>query len=151
MRSFPPPSGPYIIGVADIEIEDLFFRLYYPVRLSTEPQGHIATLRKGETKPYWLPSWHYARGYGNFLSIPSLISVPLFSMFFSGVQLPNAVFEGNIESSSPSNSKEKEKFPLVLFSHGLGGMRTTYSSICSEFASYGMICAAVEHRYFFLF
>lgn len=33
-----------------------------------------------------------------------------------------------------------------MFSHGLGGTRTAYSSICGEFASYGFIVAAVEHR-----
>lgn len=37
-------------------------------------------------------------------------------------------------------------FPLMVFSHGLGGARTAYSSICGEFASYGFIVCAVEHR-----
>lgn len=34
----------------------------------------------------------------------------------------------------------------MMFSHGLGGTRTAYSSICGEFASYGFIVIAVEHR-----
>lgn len=33
-----------------------------------------------------------------------------------------------------------------MFSHGLGGTRTAYSSPCSEFASYGFVVCAVEHR-----
>lgn len=37
-------------------------------------------------------------------------------------------------------------FPLLMFSHGLGGTRTTYSSVCGEFASYGFVVVAVEHR-----
>jgi platelet-activating factor acetylhydrolase len=41
---------------------------------------------------------------------------------------------------------EQERFPVAIFSHGLGGIRTTYSSICCELASRGMIVVALEHR-----
>lgn len=37
-------------------------------------------------------------------------------------------------------------FPVVIFSHGLGGNRLIYSSICSDLASHGFIVAAIEHR-----
>ncbi|KAF8860047.1 hypothetical protein BDZ45DRAFT_688694 [Acephala macrosclerotiorum] len=36
-------------------------------------------------------------------------------------------------------------FPLLIFSYGLGGTRTTYSSVCGEFASYGFVVVAIEH------
>ena len=39
-----------------------------------------------------------------------------------------------------------EKFPVMVFSHGLGGMRTTYSYICADIASHGWCVAAIEHR-----
>ncbi|GAA6031868.1 hypothetical protein JCM8097_003310 [Rhodosporidiobolus ruineniae] len=39
-----------------------------------------------------------------------------------------------------------QTFPLVVFSHGLSGTRTTYSQWCGEIASHGYIVAAVEHR-----
>ena len=49
--------------------------------------------------------------------------------------------------NAPVLSMERQKeFPLVVFSHGLGGMRTTYSTICTDLASHGYVVAALEHR-----
>ncbi|OJD29921.1 platelet-activating factor acetylhydrolase protein [Diplodia corticola] len=42
--------------------------------------------------------------------------------------------------------RKMPKFPLLVFSHGLGGNRTAYSSVCGEFASYGFVVCALEHR-----
>lgn len=38
------------------------------------------------------------------------------------------------------------RFPLIVYSHGLGSNRTMYSTICCEMASHGFIVAAIEHR-----
>lgn len=35
---------------------------------------------------------------------------------------------------------------MLVFSHGLGGSRNTYSQICGLIASYGVVVAAPEHR-----
>jgi len=39
-----------------------------------------------------------------------------------------------------------QKFPLVLFSHGLGGNMEMYTEICSQIASTGCVVVAIEHE-----
>ena len=46
----------------------------------------------------------------------------------------------------PEGADDMPTFPLIMFSHGLGGTATMYSSVCGEFASYGFVVCAVEHR-----
>jgi platelet-activating factor acetylhydrolase len=52
----------------------------------------------------------------------------------------------NQQGSPPEGMGDEPIFPLLMFSHGLGGSKTAYSSLCSEFASYGFVVCAVEHR-----
>lgn len=52
----------------------------------------------------------------------------------------------NESGSPPEGMHDEPTFPLLMFSHGLGGSRTAYSSLCCEFASYGFVVCAVEHR-----
>ncbi|MBE7180050.1 MAG: hypothetical protein INR71_02385 [Terriglobus roseus] len=41
---------------------------------------------------------------------------------------------------------ENQRWPTVIFSHGLGGSRNAYSHICGTLASHGIIVIAPEHR-----
>ena len=50
------------------------------------------------------------------------------------------------QSAEDPPSVTPETFPVVVFSHGLGAMRTMSCGICSDIASQGFVVAAVEHR-----
>ena len=50
------------------------------------------------------------------------------------------------EQSGEGVNVESSQFPVIVFCHGLGGMRTTSSGICCDLASHGYVVAAVEHR-----
>ena len=63
---------------------------------------------------------------------------PLFRLLNGRVHTP-------IISKAALNTDQK--WPLIVFSHGLGCARFTYSQICYDLASYGFMVIAPEHRY----
>ncbi|KAK9411025.1 platelet-activating factor acetylhydrolase [Crotalus adamanteus] len=107
-------------------IQGTFLRLYYPSQNDMNYE---------DTK--WIPSKEYYSGLSRFLNMYWIIGEFILSHYFGSVTSPakwNAEF------------KTGEKYPLIIFSHGLGGFRTLYSAICIEMASRGFVVAAVEHR-----
>lgn len=47
----------------------------------------------------------------------------------------------------PQDAKGKEKFPLVIFSHGAFGLRTSNYSTYQELASNGYVVVSIDHTY----
>jgi platelet-activating factor acetylhydrolase len=71
--------------------------------------------------------------------------VPLFGFPAVFRLLHGRVFVPVVAAAAPHVART---WPLVLFSHGLGCCRTTYSRVCYDMASHGFVVVAVEHRYY---
>ncbi|XP_055741461.1 platelet-activating factor acetylhydrolase-like [Salvelinus fontinalis] len=126
----PPAKGPNAVGCSDFmmdhTVEGTFFRLYYPCVASDNAE-----------KPDWIPCKGYFYGLADFLKINRGLSEKIFNYLFGSFKIPAAL---------NGSYKQNGKYPVVIFSHGLGAFRTLYSAICTELASQGFIVASVEHR-----
>ncbi|XP_014061307.1 platelet-activating factor acetylhydrolase [Salmo salar] len=126
----PPAKGPNAVGCSDFmmdhTVEGTFFRLYYPCVASDNAEN-----------PDWIPCKGYFYGLADFMKINRGLSEKIFNYLFGSFKIPAAL---------NGSYKQNGKYPVVIFSHGLGAFRTLYSAICTELASQGFIVASVEHR-----
>ncbi|KAK5191908.1 hypothetical protein LTR92_008490 [Exophiala xenobiotica] len=148
--SLPKPLGPHKVGTVEWEIpvseipsssptpdsriSTIKFRIFYPTTQSASSKVSVP----------WLPhpqrTWQQA--YASFLG-----AKPRLSSFIS--YLPFTIHYTNLPvvAEAPLLPRDKStKYPLTIFSHGLGGNFNTYSSVCTSLASFGIVCIAPEHR-----
>uniref|UniRef100_UPI00398E9A53 platelet-activating factor acetylhydrolase n=1 Tax=Pristiophorus japonicus TaxID=55135 RepID=UPI00398E9A53 len=126
----PSGRGQNLVGcidlMADHTIQGSFIRLYYPCEQGGKHQ-----------QPLWIPEHEYYYGLADFLK---------YSRSFVGHILSHLYGSYRVPAEWDAPFKSDGKYPLVVFSHGLGAFRTLYSAICIEVASQGFVVAAVEHR-----
>ncbi|KAK9246619.1 platelet-activating factor acetylhydrolase, isoform II-domain-containing protein [Lipomyces tetrasporus] len=145
----PPYPGPFPVGSVEVEIpapwpavydaidtavETLQFRIFYP--------ADAQNLSK-EKNPYWFPEdrREYLKSFVTFLGKSSTLASCLSRIpFVPDVTLPCL---SNVPLLEPPKN---HKWPVVMFSHGLGGTRNAYSQFCGSLASHGHIVVAPEHR-----
>lgn len=124
----PRGNGPYSVGCTDLMIgytkKSTLLRLYYPSKDDT----HHDTL--------WIPNKEYFLGLSKFLGTDWLMG-KILNSFFGSMTTP---------ANWNAPLRTGERYPLIIFSHGLGALRTIYSAIGIDLASHGFIVAAVEHR-----
>jgi len=137
--------------------EGVFVRMYYPSQYSQD-----ATLKMHDQWPLWsdddyllgfvkfmqamLAKWPSWAPRGEFLFIDQISYIaPLMHLGCTHVWkiLNGRVYCPILKNAPISNEK---KWPLVVFSHGMGCSRFAYSRICTDIASHGFVVAAVEHR-----
>ncbi|KAH6657719.1 platelet-activating factor acetylhydrolase [Truncatella angustata] len=145
-------------GVHALRMDTVLLSIYYPCDISSSAKsGHKPS------RATWLPRPRVptCRGYAKFLNIPHMpvtAYIAATTMWTKVPALRNAKLAGcrpgeelsdvgghDLETSG-GDAMNKPKFPVIIFSHGLGGSRMCYSSICGELASNGFIVVAVEHR-----
>lgn len=145
-----------------LQLETVLMTMYYP---SSHHERNLSQRDGKLSRELWLgrPRIQIAKGYGKFAGIGDL-AIPIFlpAMFTKLPAYRNAPIahhwappvdtneDGDRAKtemgSKPEGAADEPRFPMILFSHGLGGTRTMYSSVCGEFASYGFVVCAVEHR-----
>ncbi|KAJ2999746.1 Platelet-activating factor acetylhydrolase [Globomyces sp. JEL0801] len=140
----PSYLGKYNVGCVDVETrptlqspdginQGVLFRIYYP----------IDDTPTNSQKAAWLPLNHsYFDGYAFLLTIGGLPTWFSYILFFPAMYAMRlAAYYGArvAEQSVP------KKLPVIVFSHGLAGIRTSYSTMCGNLASEGYIVASLEH------
>ncbi|KAL3080729.1 hypothetical protein niasHS_012736 [Heterodera schachtii] len=127
-------NGQYAVGCADIMLSEpsaassssaggvgLFARLFYPaassVVLLADPSTSSATTASAFMR--WRPDTEYMVGLANYQGM-SMVKMNFFL--------------------------DWQRFPLVIFSHGISGSRFVYTTVCASLASHGYVVAALEHR-----
>jgi platelet-activating factor acetylhydrolase len=129
-------------GLMSKEIPFVLARIYYPTAASVKEAAQEPKTEEDNSFGTWIPSSHYFPGYGYFIRLPTLVSSGIGRLLAGNVRI--WAKEGlplvSVEESG------KEKLPVAIFSHGIAGIRTTYSTLCCEMASRGIIVVALEHR-----
>ncbi len=169
----PQYSGPYKVGVVDIEtpvekrkisdavlkdsgkpafeLETVLFSLYYPA--IKEPRS---------SKPHhpWVPDiQQHAEGYARFAGISNPLVNSVFGWALwtlvgsttvpANVDVPLSGTRGQYHdyvAETPIGNEGLPRLPVIVFSHGMASGRTSYTQWCGELASLGFVVAAIEHR-----
>jgi len=160
----PHPAGLWEVGYVDIMTaggpeDSTFLRLYYPTEQKHEYLPERCPIwTEHDTKHGFInfmqammkrwPSWandgeHKLKGVLQPLeNLCSWAFQPLLSLGW-GVLANNPRIPVIHQAQL---SAKRSKFPLVVFSHGLGCNRYAYSKICYDLCSEGFIVGSVEHR-----
>nr|OQO01763.1 hypothetical protein B0A51_18769 [Rachicladosporium sp. CCFEE 5018] len=153
INSFPDYHGQYAVGTVDVEIpisdlpspslapegavETVAFRIFYPCE---RPGSHEKSRPvRWVAKPQKETISAFARFLGAKDRMASAIS--LLPQHLYWIKLPA---HRNAEILPPPTSTDR--WPVTVFSHGLAGSRNTYSYICGDLASHGMVVIALDHR-----
>lgn len=122
----PAPSGPYRVGIVDRELVDeargrrLMVSVWYP----SEQSGAPAPLTSFPDQ--------VAAGLGKLSGLPGLAFQHLrYTRLAASLDVPLPAEGG--------------PFPVLVFSHGLVGLRLQNSSTLQELASWGYVVAAIDH------
>ncbi|KAF1829349.1 hypothetical protein BDW02DRAFT_561302 [Decorospora gaudefroyi] len=149
--SFPAHTGPYKVGSVDIEIptSDLespspnappahlptvAFRIFYPCTQDSNEKG-----------VRWIPGpqREYISAYAKFLGANSAFA-GVFSLLPQLLYYISMPVHQNAHLLAPP--PKSDRWPVMMFSHGLGGTRNAYSHICGSVASHGVVVVAPDHR-----
>ncbi|KAF8897699.1 platelet-activating factor acetylhydrolase [Infundibulicybe gibba] len=123
-----------------LQLEEVAYTAYYPT--NTSPGT-------GNVPFHWVvrPIRESLRGFISFTGLPGWVLWPIIYIFGAFITVPVKANAPLLSPRQPhASGPVPEQWPLVIFSHGLGGSRTAYSQLCSRIAASGKVVLAIEHR-----
>ncbi|PGH10167.1 hypothetical protein AJ79_05522 [Helicocarpus griseus UAMH5409] len=151
--SFPPYTGPHKVGTSEFEIPVSSLDSPAPSPESDVPLSTIllrtfypAEDVEGTSKPvYWIsePQGVFSGALAEFLGLPKRLSniLALIPNTIRWVKMPAQRDAPLKPSTLPS-----KRWPVMVFSHGIGGSKNMYSYLLGCIASYGVVVIAPDHR-----
>jgi dienelactone hydrolase len=115
---------------------DFMLRIFYPTKAA-----HAA-----EPLPYFLFGTATIDGISHFLRRPGfLLRWLVHTRPWCYEADPTTTPPGGPAAASAGGDGPPPRFPVIVFSHGLGGTPDVYGAVISELVSQGYVVAAVEH------
>jgi len=136
-KNLPKPDGKFLIGTDILILDDV-------------NRGELFTQETNDSRKIvvqvWYPSLEKSDSLYPYLDYPD-IRVPYISKRL-GVKESLIGHIQTIQANAYYKSKPiEEEFPVIIFSHGLGGNRTQNTANIESLVSNGYIVFAIEHTY----
>ncbi|KAG8930626.1 hypothetical protein FRC02_003953 [Tulasnella sp. 418] len=137
-------------GAPALPMRSADFDVYYPADLTLT--------KKREYGSPWIqrPIADTLKGYSIFTKIPYWLMLPIAYLWAAFLKIPAyedaPLLDPSKESEKSQSSGEQaedilgKRWPLVIFSHGLAGAKTSYSQLCGNLASDGYVVLALQHN-----
>eukprot|EP00924_Labyrinthula_sp_SR-Ha-C_P005823 maker-scaffold_14-snap-gene-6.48-mRNA-1 protein AED:0.00 eAED:0.00 QI:65/1/1/1/1/1/2/182/399 len=149
----PKPTGPYSeVGVLPFRLPDAnFVKIFYPAaaevtqnnpKFNTERNAYLKRIK---SQFGYNTSWFNFSGSYQYTRPKAVDGLSKFGgaprfLFYVSTGHTKVGYSFIAPPASASS------FPVVVFSHGLGGNADIYSKFCSDVASLGYVVIAVEHE-----
>jgi platelet-activating factor acetylhydrolase len=140
--AFAPETGKYKCGATQTRIPgSVACQVHYPTSISTESSS--ATTRR---YPYFRPQ--AVEGLADYSRTPVALLQMLSARQHPCLMDAEPLTIQNVDNNNNNNNNNDTptKYPIVLFSHGLGGSMEMYTQLCQQIASHGYIVIAMEHE-----
>eukprot|EP01024_Parvocaulis_polyphysoides_P027455 TRINITY_DN2487_c1_g1_i3.p1 TRINITY_DN2487_c1_g1~~TRINITY_DN2487_c1_g1_i3.p1 ORF type:complete len:442 (-),score=49.38 TRINITY_DN2487_c1_g1_i3:168-1493(-) len=143
------PSGQNKVGICDFEYDEGFTDI--------SPDTHLVGKLFYPADPRKFERYPQVQWFTNFAYISALTQFLFYSAGYVQKQIIGPILATTIylvrfsykmrgrRAPMLKHVEDQKEFPVIVFSHGLGANRNTYSFFCSEMVSHGYVVLTIEH------